>query len=82
MSAEGKQDHKRPARDEAGSYVPQKVTKTAKGNDRKKRVTHQTDTQDIRSLFVFGQSTRTSRATEVREDTQAAHAQQTISVVL
>ena len=74
--AEGKQDHRRPASDEAGSFVPQKVTKAAEGNARKKRVTQQTGTQDIRSFFVFGQSTKASKATEVREDTQAAHAQQ------
>ena len=77
MSAEGKQDHKRPARDVAGSYGPQKETKTAEGKARKKRVTEQTGTQVIRSFFVFGQSTRTSKATKEREDTQAAHAQQT-----
>ena len=77
MAAEGKQAHERPANVEAGSSVPQKVTKAAEGNARKKRVTQQTGTPDMRSFFVFGQSTRTSKATEVREGTQAAHAQQT-----
>ena len=53
------------------------MTKAAEGNARKQRVTQQTGIQDIRSFFVFGQSTWTSKAAEVREDTHSAHAQQT-----